>query len=137
VRLVTDDSPVFGEEATHISGRRFLAHAIDGVMVVVIAIGIAVPALIIESAAGEGTAGSVATALSTALLVAAGLRVVTADGGIPSRGALWKRSLPLLIEYVYVFAFIGMMSSGYRRRFGDRWGDTYVVNAETDLLTRG
>ena len=162
---MTDDSPVFGEEATHISGRRFLAHAIDGVMVVVIAIGIAVPALIIESAAGEGTAGSVATALSTALLVAAGrwlflghlawyvrqegkdgftlgkratgIRVATADGGIPSRGALWKRSLPLLIEYVYVFAFIGMMSSGYRRRFGDRWGDTYVVNAETDLLTRG
>jgi len=63
--VVADNRPVFGEEATHISGRRFLAHVLAHV------------------------------------------------------------------------AFIGMMSSGYRRRFGDRWGDTYVVNAETDLLTRG
>jgi hypothetical protein len=38
-----------------------------------------------------------------------------------------KRTLPLLIEYLYVLAFIGMMSSDYRQRFGDRWAHTYVV----------
>ena len=35
--------------------------------------------------------------------------------------------MPLLIEYLYLIAFIGMMSSAYRQRLGDRWGDTYVV----------
>ena len=63
--------------------------------------------------------------------------MVSADGSVPSRGALWKRSIPLLIEYFYVLAFIGMMSSGYRRRFGDRWGDTYVIAADTPTLKRG
>jgi uncharacterized RDD family membrane protein YckC len=56
-----------------------------------------------------------------------GIRVVDADGATPGTGALVKRTVPLLIEYLYVIAFIGMMSSAYRQRFGDRWGHTYVV----------
>jgi hypothetical protein len=29
-----------------------------------------------------------------------------------------------------VIAFIGMMSSAYRQRLGDRWARTYVVNVK-------
>jgi hypothetical protein len=28
---------------------------------------------------------------------------------------------------LYVIALIGMLTSEYRQRFGDRWGRTYVV----------
>jgi uncharacterized RDD family membrane protein YckC len=56
-----------------------------------------------------------------------GIRVVDADGATPGTGALVRRTVPLLIEYLYVIAFIGMMSSAYRQRLGDRWADTYVV----------
>jgi hypothetical protein len=31
------------------------------------------------------------------------------------------------VEYFYVIAWISMMASSYRQRFGDRWGRTYVV----------
>jgi uncharacterized RDD family membrane protein YckC len=56
-----------------------------------------------------------------------GIRVVDGNGQVPSTGALVKRSLPLLIEYLYVIALIGMLTSEYRQRFGDRWGRTYVI----------
>ena len=58
---------------------------------------------------------------------AVGLRVVDAQGRTPGTGALVKRTLPLLIEYFYVFAWISMTGSRYRQRFGDRVGATYVV----------
>jgi uncharacterized RDD family membrane protein YckC len=57
----------------------------------------------------------------------AGIKVVDAGGGTPSRSALMRRTIPLLIEYFYVLAFAAMMSSPYRQRLGDRWGHTYVV----------
>jgi uncharacterized RDD family membrane protein YckC len=53
--------------------------------------------------------------------------VVDAEGRTPTTGALVKRSVPLLIEYFYVFAWISMMASDHRQRFGDGWGETYVV----------
>jgi uncharacterized RDD family membrane protein YckC len=56
-----------------------------------------------------------------------GIRVVDEAGQVPTTGALVKRSLPLLIEYFYVIALIGMLTSEYRQRFGDRWGRTYVI----------
>ena len=57
----------------------------------------------------------------------AGIRVVDRIGDVPSTGALVKRTLPLIVEYLYVIAFIGMMTSPFRQRLGDRWADTYVV----------
>jgi uncharacterized RDD family membrane protein YckC len=57
----------------------------------------------------------------------AGIRVVDADGQTPRTGPLVKRTLPLLIEYLYVIALVGMLSSQHRQRFGDRWANTYVV----------
>jgi hypothetical protein len=38
-----------------------------------------------------------------------------------------KRTVPLLIEYACLIAWVGMMASPYRQRFGDRWAKTYVV----------
>jgi uncharacterized RDD family membrane protein YckC len=57
----------------------------------------------------------------------AGIRVVDRNGDVPSTGALVKRTIPLIVEYFYVIAFIGMMTSPFRQRLGDRWADTYVV----------
>ncbi len=56
-----------------------------------------------------------------------GVRVVDRTGATPAPGALTRRSLPLLLEYTYVIAFVGMMSSPYRQRLGDRWAETYVI----------
>jgi uncharacterized RDD family membrane protein YckC len=65
-------------EATRVSGRRFVAHFVDGVLFIVLFL--------------------------IALLVV---------GLLPSG----------------TIAFIGMMSSAYRQRMGDRWGHTYVVRS--------
>ncbi len=50
-----------------------------------------------------------------------------AGAAVPTTGALVKRTIPLLIEYFYVIALIGMLTPDYRQRLGDRWGGTYVV----------
>jgi uncharacterized RDD family membrane protein YckC len=55
------------------------------------------------------------------------IRVVDAAGEVPSTGALVKRSIPLLIEYLWLIALVGMLTSEYRQRFGDRWGKSYVI----------
>jgi uncharacterized RDD family membrane protein YckC len=57
-----------------------------------------------------------------------GIRVVDAAGGVPGTGALVRRSIPLLVEYIYIFALLAMMTSEYRQRLGDRWGHTYVIS---------
>jgi uncharacterized RDD family membrane protein YckC len=57
-----------------------------------------------------------------------GIRVVDAHGQTPTAGALVKRTVPLLVEYLYIIAWVSMMGSQYRQRFGDRWGRTYVVS---------
>jgi uncharacterized RDD family membrane protein YckC len=137
--------PAFTEEDTRVSGRRYAAHLIDWIVFVVLF----VVALLIVAMLPDSTAGDVALAVVlvgglTAGQVAyfvllqrrhgrtpgkalAGIRVVDAAGNTPSTGALVRRTLPLLIEYFYVIALIGMLTSPYRQRFGDRWGETYVV----------
>ena len=60
---------------------------------------------------------------------AVGIKVVDANGNVPDRSALWRRFWPILIEYLYIISWIGMMSSSHRQRFGDRWAHTYVVDA--------
>ena len=122
--------PVFAAEATHVSVRRYLAHLIDGVLVVLVFAVAVVPGLAIESAGG--TLGDVVGVGLFALAIiwllvghlawfvwqerrdgttlgkrVVGLRVVTADGAIPSTGALWRRSVPLLLEYVELLALAG------------------------------
>jgi uncharacterized RDD family membrane protein YckC len=57
------------------------------------------------------------------------LKVVDANGNPPTRAQMWKRSIPAIIEYFYLIAWIGMMASDYRQRFGDRWAHTYVIEA--------
>ena len=57
----------------------------------------------------------------------AGIRVVDRIGNVPTTGALVKRTIPLIVEYLYVIAWIGMMTSPFRQRLGDRWADTYVI----------
>jgi uncharacterized RDD family membrane protein YckC len=135
-------------EATHVSGRRFVAHIVDGVVGLVVI----VAASFVGGIALGVIGGDVGSAVAVLVLVAGiafalvgyyvvtqrrngktigkalcGIRVITADGGVPSTGACVKRTLPLLIEWTYVLAFIGMMSSDRRQRLGDRWADTYVV----------
>jgi uncharacterized RDD family membrane protein YckC len=57
------------------------------------------------------------------------IRVVDAMGRTPDSTALVQRTIPLLFEYFYAIALIRMMTSRYRQRLGDRWADTYVVEA--------
>ena len=132
-------------EVTRVSGRRFVAHFVDGVLYSLLFI----IALLVVAALPTGTVGDVTlgvvlvgglTVGHVAYFVVlqkrrgrtpgkrlVGIRVVDADGATPGAGALVKRTVPLLIEYFYVIAFIGMMTSAHRQRLGDRWGDTYVV----------
>lgn len=129
---------------TRVTGRRALAHLLDGAIFSLIA-GIVVVAAAISS--------SNALLVIVALLVvipghiayfvltqrANGrspgkwwmrLRVVDAEGAVPSVGALVRRSIPLLFEYLYVISLTAILSSPDRQRLGDRWADTYVIADE-------
>jgi uncharacterized RDD family membrane protein YckC len=132
--------PTFPPEATRVSVRRYIAHFADGVLVTLLFIVLAVPAAIVSDAAlaivfvlwltvgqvvyfvlvQRGSGRSPGKRL-------VGLRVVDARGETPDTGALVRRSIPLIVEYLYVLAWASMMGSRYRQRFGDRWGKTYVV----------
>jgi uncharacterized RDD family membrane protein YckC len=132
--------PAFSAERTRVSGRRFVAHIVDGILYTVlffllILVAGATNDVILVSAFVLGL-----TVLHVAYFVLlqrrngrtpgkalVGIRVVDATGQVPTTGALIKRTVPLLIEYFYVIALIGMLTSEYRQRFGDRWGKTYVV----------
>jgi uncharacterized RDD family membrane protein YckC len=136
----TDPDPAFSVQRTRVSGRRFLAHLIDGVVMTALLIVTLIPALLVAEAVVLAVfafwllPGHV---LYYVLLQrrhgrtpgkrATGLRVVDAAGNVPDTGALVRRTVPLIIEYFYIFAWIAMMLSPYRQRFGDRWADTYVV----------
>jgi uncharacterized RDD family membrane protein YckC len=132
--------PAFPREATRVSGRRFVAHLADGVVFLLIFVVLLVPAsiwsdlLLVIELVLIPTVGQVAYYVLTQRRSGrspgkrlVGIRVVDADGRPPRTGALVKRTVPLLIEYLYVFAWASMMTSAYRQRLGDRWGKTYVV----------
>jgi uncharacterized RDD family membrane protein YckC len=133
--------PVFGQEATRVSGRRFWAHVVDGVLLTVVLVLVLAPVAATNSSVltvlvflAWFTVGHVAYFVLLARndgrtpgKRVLGIRIVTGDGGVPSQAALVKRTIPLLIEYVYLIAWAGMMASPYRQRFGDRWAKTYVV----------
>jgi uncharacterized RDD family membrane protein YckC len=132
--------PTFPPEVTRVSGRRYVAHLADGVLILLIFVLLTIPAaiwsdvvlaieIVLFLTVGQ-TAYYVLTQRGTGRSPGkrlVGLRVVDAEGRPPSTGALVKRSIPLLVEYFYILSWLSMMSSAYRQRFGDRWGKTYVV----------
>lgn len=145
-----DAAPSISEEATRVSGRRFLAHFVDGILYSFAAIAAMIPffalAALVDSTVTMVLYVVAAVAVFTVghiwfLVVlhrrdgqspgkkAAGIRVVDANGQAPDNAALWKRFTPVIIEYIYLIAWIGMMASPHRQRFGDRWANTYVVKA--------
>jgi uncharacterized RDD family membrane protein YckC len=133
--------PTFAPEETRVSGRRYIAHLADGVVLALIFVVVAVPAAIVSDALLAIVLVVYVTIGQVVYFVLAqrrtgrtpgkrlvGIRVVDADGQTPTTGALLKRSVPLLVEYFYIIAWLSMMGSPYRQRFGDRWGGTYVVS---------
>jgi uncharacterized RDD family membrane protein YckC len=132
--------PTFPPEVTRVSGRRYVAHLADGVLVLLIFVVLTIPAAIWSDVVLAIEIVLFLTVGQTAYYVLTqrrtgrspgkrivGIRVVDAEGRPPSTGALVKRSIPLLVEYFYILSWLSMMSSTYRQRFGDRWGKTYVV----------
>ena len=87
---------------TRVSGRRYLAHWLDSTIFIVLFLIL----IVLLGSLPDSDA---------------------ADGNVPTTGALVRRTIPLLIEYFYVIAWIGMMTSRFRQRLGDRWADTYVI----------
>jgi uncharacterized RDD family membrane protein YckC len=132
--------PPFTPEQTHVSVRRFLAHLVDGIVYTVLWIIALIPAAIISDIllvvvlVGGLTVGHVAYFVLTQRgdgrspgKGMMGIRVVDEHGAVPSQGALVRRSIPLIVEYLYVIALVSMLGSKYRQRLGDRWGHTYVI----------
>lgn len=135
-------TPVFSEDDAHVSGRRFWAHFVDSVVLSAILFVLILPAAIISDILIIVVFVLWFTVVHVAYFVVtqrsggqspgkrlANIRVVDAMGRTPDSAALVRRTVPLIIEYFYVIAFIGMMSSRYRQRLGDRWAHTYVVEA--------
>ncbi len=140
----------FSRESTHVSGKRYVAHLIDGIVFWLLAIVPLVVAAVLSNAA-------LAIVLVFLLIPGpvvyfvlterrsgrspgkhlVGIRVVTASGAVPSDMALVKRTLPLIVEYFYIFAWLAMMSSETRQRLGDRWAKTYVIADEAKGLEAG
>ena len=123
---------------TNVIWRRCVAHVLDNVVVVALALAVA-------AAAGDET-GGVFFALLIALTLlelivlqgitgwtpgkwVLGVRVVDERGKPPGIGAAIKRTLPLLLEWTALIAVIAMFTHPRAQRFGDRWAHTYVVRA--------
>jgi uncharacterized RDD family membrane protein YckC len=133
-------------ESTRVSGRRFVAHLLDGVAFTILLVLVILLFALLPS--GTLTDVLFAAALVLGLTVGhvayfvlqerrngrtfgkrvVGIRVVDGRGAVPGDGALIKRTVPLLIEYFYIFALIAMMTSDHRQRWGDRWAGTYVID---------
>src|SRR5579871_3786673 len=67
----------------------------------------------------------------------AGLRVVDADGGYPSLGAVLVRNIVRLVDWWPLFYIVGIgaaLLSAQRQRLGDRVARTLVVRAESAVL---
>src|SRR3954469_7024709 len=127
------EAAAFDEQDTRVSGRRYLAHVVDGVVLMLILIVMLIPTLALADVAAVVAvilwfgpvhlAYFVLTARrdgQTPGKKAASIRVVDAGGRVPSTAALVRRSIPLLIEYLYIFAWVSMMASPWRQRLGDR-----------------
>jgi uncharacterized RDD family membrane protein YckC len=141
-------------QATRVSGRRFVAHLVDSTLYVILFfVAILIVDYLPSGRAADVFLGAVLILGLTVGHVAyfvilqrrsgrtpgkrlARIRVVDAAGSTPSTGALVKRTVPLLIEYFYVIAFIAMIASERRQRFGDRWADTYVVHDDRPRFGR-
>lgn len=138
-------APAFSNEATRVSARRLGAHVVDMLLFALLFVAGAIALAFVPGGAvlnvlsavyvfGGATVGFVAFMVwlhgddgRTPGKRFFKLRVVDATGSAPTSGALIRRSVPLALSYVYVLALVGMLSSTYRQRFGDRWGRTYVI----------
>jgi uncharacterized RDD family membrane protein YckC len=143
---VIDPAVSFPAERTHISGRRYIAHAADGLLIGLIVLLLLIPASLGPSALlfAVFVSGFIVVPFAYYVLTQRGtgrspgkrlvsLRIVDANGSPPSTGALVRRTLPLLVEYIYVIAWVSMMSSAYRQRLGDRWAHTFVIPDEAGV----
>jgi uncharacterized RDD family membrane protein YckC len=137
------NAPDFDSSVSHVSGRRLFAHWIDGIVIVALAV---VPALALSAVTDVNALDWPVTVFMLLIYVpyfaltqakngqspgkrVCGIRVVDRHRQVPGRRALMRRSAPLLFEWLGMIAFLGMMSSGYRQRWGDRWAHTYVIEA--------
>jgi len=130
------------EESTRVTGRRIIAHVVDGLIIALIAL------VLLELLRQVSDVAAVVVYL-LALLPGQVLywvltqrktgqspgkklcriKVVDQLGNTPTVPNLVRRSIPLLIEYLYLIALAAILSSPYRQRLGDRWAHTYVVAA--------
>jgi uncharacterized RDD family membrane protein YckC len=133
-------SLAFPLEATKVVGARGAAHLVDGLIynlgflipfIAAAAVSNALAAIIVAIWALPGlvlyfvlTQRGTGRSPGKRLL---GLRVVDAAGEPPSTGALVRRTLPLLFEYLYLISLIAILTSPTRQRLGDRWASTYVI----------
>lgn len=135
--------PRFYDYKTHVLWRRLFAHWIDAIVIGVLALAPAIVlARVADASVFDWPAGVMGAVLSLPYFVLlqgrdgrtpgkwlCAIQVVDAEGGVPTRRALVKRTVPLVLEWLAVLAWVAMLSSPYRQRFGDRWADTYVVAA--------
>lgn len=138
-----DSRGILSEEATRVTGRRVLAHLVDGLVFSLAAAVIVVPVALTGSNLALGITFLVVAFLGPIPYYVLsqrrtgqspgkrlmGIKVVGADGATPSSGALLRRTVPLLFEYLYLISLVAILASPYRQRLGDRWGGTYVIEA--------
>lgn len=130
----------FPEKATWVMTRRALAHFADGLLFTLVFVALLIPTAAVSSVLATIVVvlfvlpGPVAYYVLTQRESGrspgkrlAGIRVVDAEGRVPSIGALVRRSIPLLLEYFFLIAFLAMLFSPARQRLGDRWAHTYVI----------
>jgi uncharacterized RDD family membrane protein YckC len=136
-----DPNVAFAVGPTRVTGRRIIAHLADGVVLgflfaVAVVAGAAISSFAMVAAiVFMAIPGQVLYYVLTQRRDGkspgkrlTGIRVVDAQGQTPTTGNLLRRTLPLLIEYLYVIAYVSIISSAYRQRLGDRWAHTYVVD---------
>jgi uncharacterized RDD family membrane protein YckC len=130
-------------QRTHVTGRRLVAHLLD-----TLALGV-ITALLIGLGTLTDSNALLAIDIIAILFVApvayfvltqrhagqspgkriVGIKVIDEEGGVPTDGALVRRSIPLLFEWFWMVALASMIASPHRQRLGDRWAKTYVVDA--------
>lgn len=149
----SDDPPTttFLREETRVTGRRALAHLADGALYSLFAFIVIFAAAALSNNAVLGVAlvlvivfGQVTYFVLTQRRSGrspgkrlVGIKVVDADGRVPSVEALVRRSIPLLFEYLYVISLAVILSSPDRQRLGDRWAHTYVIADDGRLESGG